>query len=195
MTLFTLAITLFFIMDPIGNVSPYLAMTEGFTVAKRRRIVLREMLIDIGFMLFFSFVGEFIFRMLELSETSLKIASGMILFLISLQILVPHLDSMRNALPKGEPFITPFAVPLIAGPSLLTTIMLFSHLEPNIYLMLGAIAIAWILACIILLFSTQLQRVLGINGLSACENLMGMVLILLAIQRFMDGLRQFLLAF
>ena len=192
MTLFTIAFTLFLIMDPIGNVTPFLNMTEDFSSKKRRWIVIREMGIALGFMLFFTFLGEYLFNILNISEVALKISSGLILFLIALQILIPHFDSMRESLPKGEPFFTPLAVPLIAGPSLLTTIMLFTHLEPSVSLMLFSIALAWGAATAVLFFSEKLQRILGINGLQVCENLMGMILILLAIQRFMDGVGQLL---
>jgi len=192
MTLFTIAFTLFLIMDPIGNVTPFLNMTEDFSSKKRRWIVIREMGIALGFMLFFTFLGEYLFNILNISEVALKISSGLILFLIALQILIPHFDSMRESLPKGEPFFTPLAVPLIAGPSLLTTIMLFTHLEPSVSLMLFSIALAWGAATAVLFFSEKLQGILGINGLQVCENLMGMILILLAIQRFMDGVGQLL---
>lgn len=194
MTLFTLATILFLIMDPIGNISSSLALMHDLPAKRRRFVIIREMLIALAIMLFFCFVGEYIFNVLEVSETTLRLASGAILFLVAIKILFPSIDSLRANLPAGEPFITPLAVPLVAGPSLLATIMLFAHLIPSQLTMLGAIFSAWIAALIILLSGSRLQRVVGTNGLMACERLMGMILIMLAIQRFLEGLKQFVAA-
>jgi len=194
MNLFTLTIILFLIMDPVGNISSFLGLLKDLPKQKRRRIILREMLIALAAMLAFNFLGEYIFYVLEISDTTVKLASGAILFLVAVKILFPSVDSLRANLPTGEPFITPLAIPLIAGPSLLATIMLFARLEPSQTLMLSAIFIAWLLAVAVLLTGARLQSVIGANGLMACERLMGMVLIMLAIQRFAEGLQQFVKA-
>lgn len=191
MNLFTLTVILFLIMDPVGNISSFLTMTKEIPASRRRKILIREMLIALAAMLLFNFIGEFIFSVLEISETTLRLASGVILFLVAIKILFPSIDSLRANLPAGEPFITPLAIPLISGPSLLATVMLFAHLEPSQTKMLSAIFIAWIMAVIVLLSSDKLQRLLGSNGLAAAERLMGMVLVMLAIQRFLEGLAQF----
>jgi multiple antibiotic resistance protein len=192
MALLNLVIILFLIMDPLGNISSFLHMLEGIPVKKRRMIILREMLIALAAMVLFNFIGELIFDVLKVSHTTLKLASGVILFLVGVKILFPNQDSVRANLPSGEPFITPLAIPLIAGPSLLATIMLFAHLEPSHWVVLAAILIAWALAVIVLLSGTFLKRILTVNGLMACERLMGMVLILLAIQRFLEGIKEFI---
>lgn len=194
MNLFTLAVVLFLIMDPVGNITSFLTLLHNIPAPKRRYIILREMLIALAVMIAFNYLGEFIFRVLNVSETALRLTSGAILFLFAIKILFPSTDSPRANLPAGEPFITPLAIPLVAGPALLATIMLFAHLESSQLVMLGAIFLAWALAAVILLFSANLQKILGTNGLMACERLMGMVLILLAIQRFLDGMQQFVKA-
>jgi multiple antibiotic resistance protein len=191
MSLFNLTVILFLIMDPVGNISSFLNLLKDFPKAARRKIIIREMLIALVAMLAFNILGEYIFNVLQISETALKLASGAVLFLVAIKILFPSIDSLRANLPAGEPFITPLAIPLIAGPSLLATIMLFSHLEPSQPVMLSAIFISWLLAVIVLLAGKTLQRVIGVNGLMACERLMGMVLVMLAIQRFAEGLQQF----
>lgn len=191
MTLFNLTVILFLIMDPIGNIPSFLNLLKDFPHEKRRKIIIREMLIALAAMLLFNFIGEYIFDILQISETTLKLTSGAILFLVAIKILFPASDSLRANLPSGEPFITPLAVPLIAGPSLLATIMLFAHLEPSQPMMLGAIVIAWLLAVGVLLAGKVLQQTIGSNALAACERLMGMVLVMLAIQRFAEGLQQF----
>jgi multiple antibiotic resistance protein len=191
MTLFNLTIILFLIMDPIGNIPSFLNLLKDFSGEKRRKIIVREMLIALAAMLIFNILGEFIFNLLQISETTLKLTSGAILFLVAIKILFPTTDSLRANLPAGEPFITPLAIPLIAGPSLLATIMLFAHFEPSQFTMLSAIFLAWILAVGVLLAGKTLQKVIGPNALAACERLMGMVLVMLAIQRFAEGLQQF----
>jgi len=191
MTLFNLTVILFLIMDPIGNISSFLNLLKDFPKEARRKIIIREMLIALAAMLAFNILGEYIFSVLQISETALKLASGAVLFLVAIKILFPSIDSLRANLPAGEPFITPLAIPLIAGPSLLATIMLFAHLEPSQPVMLSAIFMAWLLAVIVLLAGKTLQRIIGTNGLMACERLMGMVLVMLAIQRFAEGLQQF----
>lgn len=194
MNLFTLTVILFLIMDPVGNISSFLNMTKDIPANRRHKILIREMLIALAAMLLFNYIGEFIFSVLDISETTLRLASGVILFLVAIKILFPSIDSLRANLPAGEPFITPLAIPLISGPSLLATVMLFAHLEPSQVKMLSAIFISWLMAVLVLLSSEKLQRLLGNNGLVAAERLMGMVLVMLAIQRFLEGLSQFVKA-
>jgi multiple antibiotic resistance protein len=178
-------------MDPIGNISSFLQQLQNIVPERRSKVILREMLIALAIMIVFNYLGEFIFNVLNISETTLKLTSGAILFLVAIKILFPSIDSLRANLPDGEPFVTPLAVPLIAGPSLLATIMLFAHLESSQLTMLSAILIAWAGAVIVLLSGKRLQGILGINGLIACERLLGMVLVMLAIQRFLEGVHQF----
>lgn len=191
MNFFNLTIILFLIMDPIGNISSFLNLLKDLPKMQRRKIIIREMLIALAAMVIFCFIGEFIFDVLEISETTVKLASGAILFLVAIKILFPSVDSLRANLPAGEPFITPLAIPLIAGPSLLATIMLFARLEPSQTTMLSAIVLAWLMAVGVLLLGSRLQKIVGSNGLMACERLMGMVLVMLAIQRFAEGIHQF----
>ena len=192
MTILTLAVILLLIMDPVGNIASFFNLLREMPAKQQRMIIIREMFIALAAMVAFNFFGEFIFNTLSISEAALRITSGAILLLVGLKILFPSTDSLRANLPSGEPFITPLAIPLIAGPSLLATIMLFAHLEPSVIKMMSAIFIAWMIALIILLSGSTLQRILGNSGLMACERLMGMVLILLAIQRFLEGIQHFI---
>lgn len=190
--LFTFTIILFLIMDPVGNISSFLKMVDGMPSSTIRRIVFREMLIALLFMLGFNFLGEFIFSLLKLDRQTVEFASAVILFLTAIKILFPSSNGLRSNLPKGEPFIIPLAVPLIAGPSLLATILLLSNIQTNHFEQLLAIFIAWFASLLILLFSKQFQRIFGQNGLVAAERLTGMLLVLLAVQRGMEGLHQFI---
>lgn len=149
------------------------------------------MFIALLVMIGFNYLGEYIFTFLDLSETTVRLSSGVILFLIGIKILFTSSDSLRANLPKGEPFIFPLAIPLIAGPGLLATIMLYAHLEPYQSIMLAAILIAWFLSALILFFARPIRRLLRANGLMACERLIGMVMVLIAVQRFLEGILLF----
>ncbi len=191
MSLFNITLTLFFIMDPIGNLPSYLSMVKELKPKRQSWIILREMLIALTIMLFFHYLGEHIFEFLDLSETTVRLSSGVILFLIAIKILFTSNDSPRANLPKGEPFIFPLAIPLIAGPALMATIMLYANLESSQSMMVMAILIAWFLSILIFLFAGPIKRILGSNGLMACERLIGMVLVLIAVQRFLEGILLF----
>jgi multiple antibiotic resistance protein len=191
MSLFTVTLILFLIMDPIGNISSFISLSNGLDPKRQRFVILREMGIALLIMLGFNYIGEFLFSFLDLSETTVRISSGVILFLIALKVLFSAGDSPRSHLPPGEPFIFPLAVPLISGPALLATILLFSRLEACQYTMPQAIFIAWLLAILILYFSLPIKKVLKHNGLVACERLIGMVLVLIAVQRILEGILTF----
>lgn len=191
MSVLSVALVLFLIMDPIGNLSSYLSLTKDLDPKRHRTIVFREMLIALAVMIGFNYLGEFIFGILGISEITVRIASGVILFLIAIKILFTAPDSLRANLPRGEPFLFPLAIPLLVGPALMATIMLYAHLEPYQSVMLAAIFIAWLTSGLILYFSPTIKKFLGQNGLMACERLIGMVLVLLAIQRFLEGILLF----
>ncbi len=193
LSLLSIGVVLFLIMDPVGNIASYLSLMRDIPPKRQKIVLLREMGIALLVMLIFSFIGKYIFSLLEISETTVRLASGIILFLVAIKILFPSITSLRANLPKGEPFIVPLAIPLIAGPSLLATIMLFSNMENCCpWIMTSAIILATAAALLTLWVSPYLQRFLGSNGLLAFEKLMGMVLVLLAIQRLADGIQQFM---
>lgn len=195
MTIFSISLVLFLIMDPIGNISSFLKMVDGIDPKRQRMILLREMLIALLVMVIFNYIGEGIYDLLQISDPAVRLSSGVILFLIAVQILFPNLTGIRENLPKEEPFIIPFAIPLIAGPSVLATIMLYAHMEQSQPVMLISILCAWVAALLVMIVSRPLYKVMGDNGLMACEKLMGMVLVLIAIQRFLDGVEQYVATF
>lgn len=191
MTLASLALIFFLIMDPFGNINSFIDQLKGKNRSEYKKVVLREMLFAGAVMLVFALIGEWLLQFLQLGVPTVYISSGAILFLTAFQILFPSSKSLRNNLPKEPPYIIPLAIPLIAGPSLLATIMLFSH-EEEFFFVLLAMTIAWCLGLLILVFSHEIRSVLGENGLLAAERLMGMILILLAIQRVAEGVILFI---
>lgn len=191
-SLLSLTVLLFIIMDPIGNIVSYLNLMEEVDPRRRQWVMLREMGIVLITMLAASLLGEYIFALLNISPTTVCLASGAILFLIAIKILFPATDSLRAHLPKGEPFIIPLAIPLLAGPSLLATVMMYSDMINGPWLMIAAIVLACLAAVAVFLMAPWLHRVLGANGLMALEKLTGMILVLLAVQRFTEGLQHFI---
>ncbi|OGT60571.1 MAG: hypothetical protein A3F14_06005 [Gammaproteobacteria bacterium RIFCSPHIGHO2_12_FULL_43_28] len=193
MTLYTATITLILIMDPLGNVPLFLSILNHVERSKRKRIILRETCIALIILTFFLFFGQHILQGMHISEPALQISGGIILFLIAIRMIFPHEDAENKARQVGEPFIVPLAVPLIAGPSTMTMVMVIANQAPfELPLWFLALLIAWFVTTIVLLFADHLRKMLGERGLIAIERLMGMILTTMAVQMFLTGFEHFL---
>lgn len=192
MDLYSATFTLILVMDPLGNVPAFLSILNTVEPQRRTKIVLRESLIAFLILTLFLFAGKSILHGLNISEPALGIAGGIILFLISLKMIFPHeTDNVRER-QVGEPFIVPLAIPLVAGPSAITTVILLASQEPTkIWHWFIALAIAAVICTIILGFAGQLRKLLGQKGLIATERLMGMVLTTISVQMLLTGLQQY----
>ena len=192
MTLISVILVFFFIIDPIGNVSTFFHVLRNVPPKRQKQIILREMCTALGLMLFFYILGETILGIFQVSETTLRVTSGLILFLVGIGILFIGPYSIRQTLqPEDNPILVPLALPLTAGPSLLATIMLYAKLDPSIVDVPVAILVAWAASTIILCFGAELERLVTKNALLAAERLCGMILVMLAIQRFAEGIQLF----
>lgn len=185
------AVLLILIMDPLGNLPIFMSVLKHTEPRRRRAIMIRELFIALLIMLIFLFAGEKILAFLNLSAETVSISGGIILFLIAIKMIFPGAEGSSSGLPAGdEPFIVPLAIPLVAGPSLLATLMLLSHQYPH---QMGHLVIALMLAwggtVAILLQSTLFLRLLGEKGVNALERLMGLILVMMATQMFLDGVR------
>ena len=190
MKIFFNAITLLLIMDPLGNIPPFLSALKKVDDDRRRKVLVREILIAYVVLLAFLFAGKYVLRLLSLQEETISIAGGIVLFLIALRMVFPREDATRDTL-EGEPFIVPLAIPFIAGPSTLAALLLLQQSLDTLQLFL-ALTLAWIATAVILLSSTVLYRLLKQRGLIAVERLMGMVLVMLAVQMFINGVAKFM---
>lgn len=190
MKIFFNAITLLLIMDPLGNIPPFLSALKKVEPVRRRMVLVREILIAYVVLLFFLFAGEYLLRLLSLQEETISIAGGIVLFLIALRMVFPKEEATRDTL-EGEPFIVPLAIPLIAGPSTLAALLLLRQSPNSTWQLFLALTLAWIVTAVILLSSTGLYRLLKERGLIAIERLMGMLLVMLAVQMFINGLAKF----
>lgn len=180
-------------MDPIGNIPLFLSVLKPLDPPRRRRVLVREIAIAYLVLLAFVFLGSYVLRLLHLDEGTISIAGGIVLFLIALRMIFPDRGASGAEAPEGEPFIVPLAIPLFVGPSTLAALLLLQRTSPGqTGPLLLAVTVAWALSGAILLSSTFFYRVLRARGLIAMERLMGMVLVMIAVQLFMNGLRTFL---
>lgn len=194
MSLPATALVLFLIMNPVGNIAGFSSVIEELKPKRQRLIIIREMIIALALIIGFNFLGEMIFQAFSISETTVHISSGVIMFLVALKILFPGEQHRHPRPPKGEPFLVPLAIPMLAGPALLATVMLFAHTESKIWLMLTAIGIAWAATFAILMNALFLNNLFGKNFLTAGEKLVGLLLVLLGIQRFLEGIKLFMIS-
>lgn len=189
-------VLLLLIMDPLGNLPIFMSVLKHLEPSRRRVVIIRELVIALVLMLLFLFTGEKILTFLNLRTETVSISGGIILFLIAIKMIFPGPDSENSGsgLPVGEePFLVPLAIPLVAGPSLLATLMLMSHQYPgSLGMLVLALLIAWAITSTILLLSGVFLRLLGDKGVNALERLMGLILIMLATQMFLDGIRAYL---
>ena len=182
------------VMDPLGNIPMFISALKDVPAERKRAVLARELLIALGIMLFFLLFGKYIVSFLAIDPTAMSVAGGIVLFLIALQMIFPTQHAQFGGSPEGEPFIVPLAIPLVAGPSTLTTVLLFSLREPGkLALWVVVVVVAWLLTAAILgALADSLSRLLGSRGLLAMEKLMGMILTTISVQMVMSGLKQFL---
>jgi multiple antibiotic resistance protein len=196
MNFLSATVLLFIIMDPLGNIPVFHALLNRYPRGQRLRIIAREMLVAYGVLVGFLVAGETILGYLGLKQPALGIAGGVVLFVIAIRMVFPELGGMpRPEEADEEPFVVPLAVPMIAGPSAVAAILLLVSREPEaIWIWWGAVTVAWALSAAILLGSGLLMEMLGRRTLRALVRLTGMLLIMMAVQMFMDGVTGYLSA-
>lgn len=187
----TAASTLFLILDPLGNIPAFLAILQGTDHRFKTRVIVRELVIALVILTVLLVAGVKILGILGLSRPSLNIAGGVMLFVIALRMVFP--SSVAEEALVEDPFIVPLAVPLIAGPSAIAYVLFLSTSYPERILeWLAALFIAWTASLLILAASPAIFHRMGDRALRAITRLMGMLLILVAVQMFLDGTAQYL---
>lgn len=189
-SVWTASLTLFLVMDPLGNIPVFLAVLQQVDPARRRKVLARELLISLVLLVGFLFTGRQLLSLFGIEPSSIRIAGGIVLFLIALRMVFPQEGGVMGDV-DGEPFVVPLAVPLIAGPSTLATLLLLAQApDANSVRTLVALLLAWGASALILLSSTSLVKILRAKGLTALERLMGMLLVMMSVQMFLDGLKE-----
>lgn len=188
MSTLSAGILLFLIMDPLGNIPLFLSLLKNVTPERRRLVLIRELLIALVVLFVFLFGGKYLLSALQLKPESVSIAGGIVLFLIGIRMIFPSRDGIFGGDVEAELFIVPMAIPAVAGPSTMAAVMLLANSNPGRTVDWSiALFLAWLATSILLISSTYLYRWLGASVLVALERLMGMLLVALSVQMFLDG--------
>ncbi|WP_395374311.1 MarC family protein [Marinicella sp. W31] len=193
MDILSATILLFLILDPLGNIPIFLSHLEK--CSNRYWILARELLLALMILFLFLLFGRQMLNFLHLEQVSISLAGAIILFIIALRMIFPATKQYAEEEIDSDPLLVPLAVPLVAGPSILATLILLVSKHPDQLGTLSiALFIAWSLSAIILFSATAMQKYLGKKGMIAIERLMGMILIAISVQMFLDGIKSYLLS-
>lgn len=186
-------VLLLIVCDPIGNIPIFVSALQDVPRERRRAIILRECLIASAVLVAFAFVGGPFLRLLGLSELSLQIGGGVVLMLVALRMVFPTAEGVFGQAPSGEPFIVPLAVPALAGPSALATVLLLVSRDPaRQWQWVAAIAVVMAVSAVVLAFAERIMRFLGERVTLAFERLLGLVLAAIAVEQILRGLKTFI---
>jgi MarC family membrane protein len=191
-TFVSATILLILITDPIGNIPIFANALKHVAPERRSRVILREVMIAFALLLTFMFIGEGFLRVMNLSELSLQIGGGVILFLIALRMIFPPppVDTVEST---SEPLIVPLAIPAIAGPSALATVLLLVSQAPEKRLeWVAALCVTMTVSAVVLVLAERIQRVAGDRFVVALERLMGLVLVAVSIEMLLRGIKLFI---
>ncbi|MCB1136245.1 MAG: MarC family protein [Chlamydiia bacterium] len=190
----SIAFALFIVANPLGQAPLFLSLIKDFDLKRQRIIMARELVASFLIAIFFVFLGSSFLSVLHVRSYTVAMCGGTTLFLVALGMIFPKSevgDDAGAALTK-EPFIVPIATPLIAGPGLLNTVILMSGQVASLTTLLVGISLAWCLCAVVLMSTPYLKFILGKSGLTAMEQLMGMLLTMLATRMFLSGLGEYL---
>lgn len=187
-------VLLFLVLDPLGNLPVVASLLKQVDSNRRARVVARECLIAYLILLAFMFGGRQFLDVMHLSEISLSIAGGVILFMIAINMVFKSTESVFGESLDHEPFIVPLAIPLIAGPSALATVMLMVSREPaKLGVWVAAMTAAMLVSATLLILGEKIEKLLGKRAMEAIERLMGLILTAIAVEMLLGGIKQFLL--
>ncbi len=192
-TFLSATILLILITDPLGNIPLFISCLRGVSPHRRTVVILREVAIAFAILLVFMVVGQGFLRMMSLTDQSLRIGGGIVLFLIALRMVFPHPDGPFGGDTRGgEPLIVPLAIPALAGPSALATVMLLTSQAPGkMFEWIGALTVTMIVCAIVLMLAERIQAWLGERAMMAFERLMGLVLVAISVEMMLGGIRSF----
>ena len=196
MDLVSATILLILVMDPFGNMPLVVSVLKRVEAQARAGVVLRECAIAYAVLLAFMFGGHKFLELLRLSDTALGIAGGLILFLIALRMVFPHADGIFGEAAEtgeSEAFIVPIAIPAIAGPSALATVLLLVSRQPQRILdWVGALSLAMLVCALVLVSANRISLWIGRRGVIAVERLMGLILTAIAVEMLLAGIERFI---
>lgn len=194
-------VTLFVVIDPIGLTPVFIALTPGLTAQQRRAIAIRATVIAAGLLFLFAFLGEQVLGFIGISMPAFRIAGGILLFLTALDMLFERRTKRREDQADVEdvpdPSVFPIAIPLIAGPGAIASIILLAgQAEGPVGMasVLGVMVAVLIIVFLLFLSAPLIERALGKTGIVVVTRLLDMLLAALSVQFVLDGIRGFGLA-
>ena len=189
-------ILLVLITDPLGNIPFFISTLKQVKPERRRTVIQRECLLAFAALMLFLLGGRHILGALHLSDEALRVGGGVVLLLIAIRMIFPERGArLGEDEVKGEPFIVPLAIPLIAGPSAMVTAMLISGSDPHrMPEWIAALAVTIATSAVVFLLANRMQKILGQRVIAAFEKLMGLVLTAIAIDMLLKGLASYIAA-
>ncbi len=186
-------ILLLLVLDPLGSLHVFIPIMRSVPKERRTRVAMREVGIAFCVLFTFMFFGEGFLRVMHLSERSLEVAGGVILMIIAIRMIFGSAGESAYGLEPGrEPLIFPLAVPLLAGPSAMATVLLLASRQPDrIYEWIGALSAAMLVSGLVLVLADRIRKLLGDSVVSALEKLMGLVLTAIAVEMVLAGLKRY----
>lgn len=182
-------ILLLLITDPLGNIPIFVNSLSAVPAERRARVIVREVLIAFGLLLAFMFVGQSFLKAMSLSDVSLQIGGAVVLFLIALRMIFPP-PPQDSPVAVAEPLIVPLAIPALAGPSAMATVLLLVSQAPERRMeWVAALTVTMLVCAVVLLLAERLQRLVGLRVVSAFERLMGLILVSISVEMLIRGLK------
>ena len=192
-TFLSALVLLLLVLDPFGSLPVFISVMRQVAPERRTRVALRESALAFGVLLVFMLTGQAFLALMRLSERSLEVAGGVILLIIAMRMIFATGGEIYAADGKGrEPLIFPLAVPLLAGPSAMATVLLLASRQPERLLSwIGALTVAMVVSAAVLLGADRIRRWIGPSVVSAIEKLMGLVLTAIAVEMILAGLKRY----
>lgn len=186
-------ILLLLVLDPLGSLPIFIPIMRAVPRERRVKVALREVSIAFLVLFAFMFLGDGFLRVMHLSERSLEVAGGVILLIIAIRMIFGSSGESAYGLETGrEPLIFPLAVPLLAGPSAMATVLLLASRQPDRILeWIGALTAAMVISGLTLILADRIRKLLGDSVVSAIEKLMGLVLTAIAVEMVLAGLKRY----
>lgn len=192
-TFVSATILLLLITDPIGNIPIFINSLRNVPAHRRVRIILREVFIAFCLLLAFMFIGKQFLDLVNLSDLSMQIAGAVVLFLIAIRMIFPSAQTSEVIMHENqEPLIVPLAIPALAGPSALATVMLLVSQAPDRRMeWVMALLVTMLVCAIVLVLADRIQRLLGDRVVMAIERLMGLILVAMSVEMLLRGIKTF----
>jgi MarC family membrane protein len=192
-TFLSALVLLLLVLDPLGSLPIFISVMRNVEPKRRTRVALRESAIAFGVLLLFMATGSAFLELMRLSERSLEVAGGVILLIIAMKMIFASGGELYAGDGSSrEPLIFPLAVPLLAGPSAMATVLLLASRQPDRLLhWVAALTVAMAVSAAVLLAADRIRKWIGHSMVSAIEKLMGLVLTAIAIEMILAGLKRY----